>query len=232
MRFLSERRREAGQYCRKQAYFVLLIWLLVAWYLYSRLPVGRAMLWTILGAYLLLPVGAEILVDEMRGGFRPVVFPGHGLLVAFFAMTTTVAAAAMWRTQTRIGRWGPGGIAAYLSFVLFAVQDRQCACVQIPRSRRGRGFSSELCWGEPKHCVPGRVTSRANPNPAPMGFKGVRGLRPEQPVPLRKGDWVKTNRRIHLTIRHGAISFGLPRIKKLTDGNSSKPSLRERPLPD
>jgi hypothetical protein len=33
-------------------------------------------------------------------------------------MTTTVAAAALWRTQTRFGRWAPGGITAYLSFVL------------------------------------------------------------------------------------------------------------------
>ncbi len=42
------------------AYIALLIWPLVALYFYSRFPVGRATLWTILGAYLLLPVGAEI----------------------------------------------------------------------------------------------------------------------------------------------------------------------------
>lgn len=52
------------------------------------------------------------------GGFRPVVFLGHGLLVAFFAATTTVAAAALWRTRTRIGRLVPSGMTAYLSFVL------------------------------------------------------------------------------------------------------------------
>ena len=243
------------------AYFALLIWPLVAWYLYSRLPISRATLWTILGAYLLLPVGATIkfegipgfnkesipnlaaliccvlyagrlpkffrgfgiakvlllalfigpfitsmlntdpirieatflpgignyealsaaaaqfifivpfflgrqflrgsednidilrvmviaglayslpmlfevrlspqlhtwiygyfphdFIQQIRdGGFRPVVFLGHGLLVAFFAMTTTVAAAALWRTQTRILRLPPGGITGYLSFVL------------------------------------------------------------------------------------------------------------------
>ena len=33
-------------------------------------------------------------------------------------MTSTVAAAALWRTQTRITRWRPGGITAYLSIVL------------------------------------------------------------------------------------------------------------------
>ena len=38
--------------------------------------------------------------QQMRdGGFRPVVFIGHGLGVAFFAMTTVVAAAALWRTR-------------------------------------------------------------------------------------------------------------------------------------
>jgi hypothetical protein len=243
------------------AYFALLIWPVVALYLYSRLPVGQATLWTILGGYLLLPdtlaikvemipafdkstmpnlaalIGctlyarrlpkifhafglAEVLIllvligpfitsmlnsDEIRigetvlpgvgfydagssaiykfifmlpfflgrqfvrsaennaeilrimviaglayslpmlfevrmspelstwiygyqgigvpaafrdGGSRPVVFLTNGLLVAFFAMTTTVAAAALWRTQTRIRRWPPSGITAYLTFVL------------------------------------------------------------------------------------------------------------------
>jgi hypothetical protein len=53
------------------------------------------------------------------GGARPQVFLDNGLLVAFFAMTAAVAAAALWRTQARIVRWAtPGGITAYLSFVL------------------------------------------------------------------------------------------------------------------
>src|ERR1700745_1282631 len=42
------------------AYSVLLMWPVVALYLYWRLPVGRATVWTILGGWLLLPVGAEI----------------------------------------------------------------------------------------------------------------------------------------------------------------------------
>ena len=47
------------------------------------------------------------------------VFLGHGLLVAFFTMTATVASAALWRTQTRaIRRFAPGGVAAYLSVLL------------------------------------------------------------------------------------------------------------------
>ena len=57
--------------------------------------------------------------QQMReGGFRPVVFLGHGLLVAFFIMTSAVAAAAYWRTQARVGRLPAAGITAYLSGVL------------------------------------------------------------------------------------------------------------------
>src|SRR5262245_6548022 len=58
--------------------------------------------------------------QQMRdGGFRPVVFIGHGLGVAFFAMTTVVAAAAMWRTRTRILRLHANAIVAYLGMSLF-----------------------------------------------------------------------------------------------------------------
>jgi hypothetical protein len=53
-----------------------------------------------------------------EGGFRPVVFLGHGLLVAFFAMTATVAAAALWRTRTPIRQFTPGALTGYLSVVL------------------------------------------------------------------------------------------------------------------
>jgi len=59
--------------------------------------------------------------QEIRdGGFRPVVFLNHGLLVAFFASTTVMAAAALWRTRLRnpILHLAPGAITAYLSFVL------------------------------------------------------------------------------------------------------------------
>src|SRR5262249_4835447 len=60
--------------------------------------------------------------QQMRdGGFRPVVFMGHGLLVAFFICTTTVAAAVFWRTKTQVARalrLPASGITAYLGFVL------------------------------------------------------------------------------------------------------------------
>lgn len=54
------------------------------------------------------------------GGFRPVVFMGHGLLVSFFFCTTAVAAAAFWRTNTQVIRMRlpASGITAYLSIVL------------------------------------------------------------------------------------------------------------------
>jgi len=53
-----------------------------------------------------------------EGGFRPMVFMGHGLLAGFFIMTTAVAAAALWRTQTRVQRLPPAGVTGYLSVVL------------------------------------------------------------------------------------------------------------------
>jgi hypothetical protein len=57
--------------------------------------------------------------QQMRdGGFRPVVFLGHGLLVAFFIMTTTVAAAALWRMRISVTRVPPPAIAAYLAVML------------------------------------------------------------------------------------------------------------------
>jgi hypothetical protein len=51
-------------------------------------------------------------------GYRPAVFLGHGLGVAFFAMMTAVSAAAFWRTRTRILQLPAGGITAYLSAML------------------------------------------------------------------------------------------------------------------
>jgi len=52
------------------------------------------------------------------GGFRPVVFLGHGLLVAFFAATTVLASSALYKTQTRVKRLPPLGVAVWLSSVL------------------------------------------------------------------------------------------------------------------
>jgi hypothetical protein len=53
-----------------------------------------------------------------NGGFRAVVFLGHGLWVAFFVMMSTIAASALWRTRTRVLRLPPAGVAAYLAAIL------------------------------------------------------------------------------------------------------------------
>jgi len=52
------------------------------------------------------------------GGYRPMAFMGHGLLAAFFVMTTVVAAAALWRTRTRILRFIPAIVTASLGAML------------------------------------------------------------------------------------------------------------------
>jgi len=58
-------------------------------------------------------------IQQMRdGGFRPTVFIGHGLGVAFFIMTSTVAAAALWRSRTRLSGMPSAAITAYLGFIL------------------------------------------------------------------------------------------------------------------
>jgi hypothetical protein len=58
-------------------------------------------------------------VQEMRnGGFRPMVFMGHGLLAAFFTMIAVVAATALWRVGIRVAPAPPITVAAYLSVLL------------------------------------------------------------------------------------------------------------------
>jgi hypothetical protein len=52
------------------------------------------------------------------GGFRPVVFLGHGLIVALFVATTVVAAGAFWRTQAWLLRLPTAGITAYFAVLL------------------------------------------------------------------------------------------------------------------
>ncbi len=61
---------------------------------------------------------SEFLQEMRDGGFRPMVFMGHGLAVAFFTMTTVVAAASLWRLQGRVLRLPAAGITVYLSMML------------------------------------------------------------------------------------------------------------------
>ncbi|MBO0755436.1 MAG: hypothetical protein J2P54_06215 [Bradyrhizobiaceae bacterium] len=58
-------------------------------------------------------------IQEMRfGGFRPMVFMGHGLIAAFFMMTSVVAAVALWRAKVRVAPAPPIMVASYLSVLL------------------------------------------------------------------------------------------------------------------
>ncbi|MGR8929529.1 MAG: hypothetical protein ACU836_02730 [Gammaproteobacteria bacterium] len=57
--------------------------------------------------------------QEMRaGGFRPVVFLGHGLWVAFFIMNSLIAAVALWRLRRRVWQVGTGAATLYLGVIL------------------------------------------------------------------------------------------------------------------
>jgi hypothetical protein len=58
-------------------------------------------------------------VQEMRnGGFRPMVFMGHGLLAAFFMMTSVLAATALWRSAIKLGPLSASVATPYLGLVL------------------------------------------------------------------------------------------------------------------
>jgi len=93
----------------------------------------------------------HMFAEQVRdGGFRPVVFMGHGLLVAFFFCTTAIAAVAFWRTKTRVMpriRIPASGITAYLSIVLLLCKTASSAlygaflvplvCFAKPRTQLG-----------------------------------------------------------------------------------------------
>jgi hypothetical protein len=52
------------------------------------------------------------------GILRPVVFVDNGLLLAFFFAPVVIAAGALWRLRSNIGRFTPGAATAFLSFIL------------------------------------------------------------------------------------------------------------------
>jgi hypothetical protein len=60
----------------------------------------------------------EFIQSMRQGGYRPLVFMPHGLVVAFFVMTTAVAAAALWRMRANLLRLPPAGILTYLVAIL------------------------------------------------------------------------------------------------------------------
>jgi hypothetical protein len=58
-------------------------------------------------------------VQAMRdGGFRPMVFIGHGLLAAFLLMSSALSAMTLWRNRIRLSPVPSGWAALYLSVVL------------------------------------------------------------------------------------------------------------------
>lgn len=92
--------------------------------------------------------------QQMRGGgFRPVVFLGHGLLVAIFCAMALAAAAARWKDATGTRRTRSGLFAAYLALVLVLCKSLGAfvlAAVMVPaiaflRARRLALLSAALC---------------------------------------------------------------------------------------
>jgi hypothetical protein len=61
---------------------------------------------------------SDFLMEIRDGGFRPMVFMGHGLLASFFMMSTAVAASAMWRIHSKLYGFSAGPITGYLCTVL------------------------------------------------------------------------------------------------------------------
>jgi len=61
---------------------------------------------------------SEFIQAMREGGYRPMVFMGHGLLAAFLLMTSLLAATALWRNRLRIGNMSPSIVAPYLALVL------------------------------------------------------------------------------------------------------------------
>ena len=58
-------------------------------------------------------------IQQIRfGGFRPVVFMGHGLLVSFFAAVTVIAASAFWQIKIKVRQFSPSAVTFYLLLVL------------------------------------------------------------------------------------------------------------------
>jgi hypothetical protein len=85
-------------------------------------------------------------IQQVRegGGFRPMVFMGHGLIAGFFAMTAALAAAVLWRAKIPVVRGVPGGpITAYLGIVLVL-------CKSGAALVYGAGLIPLVRWAKPR----------------------------------------------------------------------------------
>jgi hypothetical protein len=61
---------------------------------------------------------SEFLQSVRDGGFRPMVFMGHGLIVAIFAMMALVSAVTLWRLRDPVVKIPNSAIVGYLSIIL------------------------------------------------------------------------------------------------------------------
>lgn len=69
--------------------------------------------------YWLYGYPASSFAQQIRaGGYRPMVFVGHGLVTAFYLMSAVLAATALWRAKMRAGPVGGALAASYLGGVL------------------------------------------------------------------------------------------------------------------
>jgi len=56
--------------------------------------------------------------QKREGGFRAVVFMGHGLWVAFFVATTLIASTTLWKNKEKIKQYSMAKISLYFLFIL------------------------------------------------------------------------------------------------------------------
>lgn len=82
--------------------------------------------------------------QQMRaGGFRPVVFLGHGLLVAIFCAMAVAAAVATWRSSSGKRRRHAGFMATYLWLLLLL-------CKSLGATLIGSLFVPLIAWLRPR----------------------------------------------------------------------------------
>lgn len=82
--------------------------------------------------------------QQMRaGGFRPVVFLGHGLLVAIFCAMAVAGATAIWRSSSGARRRNAGIMGAYLWLLLVL-------CKSLGATLIGSLFVPLIAWLRPR----------------------------------------------------------------------------------
>ncbi|EAQ34215.1 membrane protein, putative [Nitrobacter sp. Nb-311A] len=62
---------------------------------------------------------SEFVQSVREGGYRPMVFMGHGLLAALFMSSSVLAATTLWRNRVNVGVMPSSILAPYLGLVLF-----------------------------------------------------------------------------------------------------------------